>query len=168
MDQKSVIRFRVHMTANDLWRFSMYHANKGYLGIFNVIFTLAALFLLCFMGAQMLLPQRFLLVVCALMFTVWQPMLLWTKARKQASGKGMREPIDMIFSDGGIRVEQGGESQELGWDGVRKVKRIPGEIIIYTDRIHAYLLPEAAVGGQREELVKLLHEKLPKEKCGKI
>ena len=44
MDQKKEIRFRVRMTANDLWRFSMYHANKGYLGVFNVLFTLAALF----------------------------------------------------------------------------------------------------------------------------
>lgn len=168
MDQKKELRFRVRMTANDLWRFSMYHANKGYLGVFNVLFTLAALFLLVFQSGQMLLPQRLLLVVCALMFTVWQPMLLLVKARKQAAGRGMKEPIDMFFGDEGIRAEQGGESVELAWDDVRRVKKIPGELIIYTDRIHAYLLPDAAVGGQREELNKLLHEKLPKEKCGKI
>ena len=168
MDQKKEIRFRVRMTANDLWRFSMYHVNKGYLGVFNVLFTLAALFLLFFQSEQMLLPQRLLLVVCALMFTVWQPMLLLVKARKQAAGRGMKEPIDMFFGDEGIRAEQGGESVELAWDDVRKVKKIPGELIIYTDRIHAYLLPDTAVGGQREELNKLFHEKLPKEKCGKI
>ena len=102
MDQKKELRFRIRMTANDLWRFSMYHANKGYLGVFNVLFTLAALFLLVFQSGQMLLPQRFLLVVCALMFTVWQPMLLLVKARKQAAGRGMKEPIDMFFGDGGI------------------------------------------------------------------
>lgn len=165
MDQGKGLHFRVRMTANDLWRFSMYHANKGYLGCINLLFTLGALFLLFFMGGQMLLPQRLLLVVCALMFTVWQPMLLWVKARRQAAGSGMKEPIDMTFTDGGIRVEQGGESLELVWDDVRQVKRVPGEIIIYTDRIHAYLLPDAAVGAGREELVKLLREKLPKKKC---
>ncbi len=168
MSQSKEIRFRVRLTANDLWRFSMYHANKGYLGFFNVFFTLGALFLLIFKGTQMLLPQRLLLVVCALMFTVWQPMLLWVKARKQASGKSMKEAIDMTFSDGGIRVEQGGEELELRWDDLRQVKRIPGELILYTDRIHAYLLPDTAVGGQREELVKLLREKLPREKCRRI
>ena len=38
----------------------------------------------------------------------------------------------------------------------------------YADMPSVSVLPDAAVGGQREELNKLLHEKLPKEKCGKI
>ncbi len=168
MSQEKEIRFCIRIAVRDLWRFSMYHANKGYLGFFNVLFTLAALFLLFFQGEQMNLTQRFLLVVCALLFTVWQPMLLWIKAGRQAAQKGMKEPVNMIFSDGGIRVEQGEESLELAWEDVRRVKRIPGELIIYTDRIHAYLLPDASVGDRREELAELLRAKLPKEKCGRL
>ncbi len=164
MSQEKELRFRIHMTANDLWRFSMYHANKGYLGFFNVLFTLAAIFLLVFQGAEMLLPQRFLLVVCALMFTVWQPLLLLTKSRRQAAGPGMREPIEMIFSDGGILVEQGGEHAELLWEDVRQVKHVLGETILYTDRIHAYLLPDTAVGDRKEALLELFRAKLPPEK----
>ncbi len=164
MEQKNEITIEVRMTANDLWRFSMYHANKGYFGVFNVLFTLAVLYLLFFQGAQMALPQRLLLVVCALLFTVWQPLLLMMKARKQAAGAGAREPVAMTFSGDGIRVEQMGEHLELKWEDVRRVKRIPGELLLYTDRIHAYLLPDDAVGGKKEELVKLFRENLPKEK----
>ena len=36
------------VTAKDLWAFSMYHANAGLMGIFNLLFTLAALYLLIF------------------------------------------------------------------------------------------------------------------------
>ena len=38
--------FPVTLNAAELWKFSMYHANKGYLGVFNVLFTIAAVYLL--------------------------------------------------------------------------------------------------------------------------
>ena len=36
----------LRITAKDLWMFSMYHANAGFMGMFNLIFSLAALYLL--------------------------------------------------------------------------------------------------------------------------
>ena len=38
--------FSITLDAKELWKFSMYHANKGYLGVFNVLFTIAAVYLL--------------------------------------------------------------------------------------------------------------------------
>ena len=45
MEQNESVRFRIQITAKDLWMFSMYHSNKGYLGVFNLFFTLASLWL---------------------------------------------------------------------------------------------------------------------------
>ena len=42
------MRFEVRLTARELWQFSMYHANAGAAGLFNLIFTVAALFLFIF------------------------------------------------------------------------------------------------------------------------
>lgn len=39
MEPNETIRFRIQITAKDLWMFSMYHSNKGYLGVFNLFFT---------------------------------------------------------------------------------------------------------------------------------
>ena len=46
MAQEETFQFHVQVTAKNLWMFSMYHSNKGYLGIFNLLFTLASLYLL--------------------------------------------------------------------------------------------------------------------------
>ena len=62
----------LHITAKDLWAFSMYHANAGFMGAFNGLFSLAALYLLIFRWNTTTVPYRCLLVVCALIFTVWQ------------------------------------------------------------------------------------------------
>ena len=36
MEQNESVRFRIQITAKNLWMFSMYHSNKGYLGVFNL------------------------------------------------------------------------------------------------------------------------------------
>ena len=82
----------LRITAKDLWMFSMYHANAGFMGMFNLIFSLAALYLLIFRWSTTTVPYRCLLVVCALIFTVWQPFLLWNKARKQAKRPAVKNP----------------------------------------------------------------------------
>lgn len=168
MSGEKELRFHVRMTVNDLWRFSMYHANRSYMGVFNLLFTVAPIYLLFFQGENLLLPQRFLLVVCACMFSVIQPSMLLLKARRQAQSRSAREPIDLTFREEGLLAEQAGEQMELEWERVSQVRRIPGELLIYTDRIHAYLLPDRAVADRREELNDYLKKHLPKEKCKKL
>lgn len=48
----------LHITAKELWIFSMYHANAGFMGIFNVLFSLAALYLLIFRWSSTTVPYR--------------------------------------------------------------------------------------------------------------
>ncbi len=67
MKQEAVFHFHIQITARELWGFSMYHSNKGYLGIFNLLFTLAALWLLVTKWGNFTIPYRLLLIVCALM-----------------------------------------------------------------------------------------------------
>ena len=168
MEKDRCFRFHIRITAKDLWGFSMYHSNKGYLGIFNVFFTLAALWLLVTKWGQFNIPYRLFLVVCALMFTVWQPFLLYLKARKQAKGTMVKEPMEMIFSKEGFVIEQGGQKQEVSWEQIGRVEYVKGMLIIYMSRIHAYLLPDRAVGEEKEKLRKLLRESVPKERRKRV
>ncbi len=160
--------FHIQITAKDLWAFSMYHSNKGYLGIFNVLFTVAALYLLMARWGEMTALYRLILIVCALMFTVWQPFLLYLKARKQAQGRQVREPVDMTFSKEGFRVEQAGEALEVVWEQVGRAEAARGFLIFYMDRIHAYLLPDGVMKDQKTAFVEFLKEVLPKERRKRI
>ena len=66
-DEQPVFSFPVTLNAGELWKFSMYHANRGYLGIFNGLFTIAALYLLVTQWAVVSGPYRMLLILCVLM-----------------------------------------------------------------------------------------------------
>ena len=168
MEQTNPLVFTVKLTAKDLWKFSLYHSNKGMLGIFNVIFSLAALFLLVTTLGSNTAMYRALLIICALMFTVWQPFLLYLKAAKQSKSPVIRNPMDLSFSREGIVVTQNTERLELIWENIGRVERIRGMMIVYMDKVHAYLLPDSITGEKKEALSELFRESLPAERRKKI
>lgn len=158
----------LHITAKELWIFSMYHANAGFMGIFNVLFSLAALYLLIFRWSSTTVPYRCLLVVCALIFTVWQPFLLWMKAAKQAKRPAVKNPMRLRFDDEMLTVSQEENLADFTWEQMGRLDAKPSMYILYMDRVHAYLIPKAALKNQEEAFRELVTVHLPKEKRRKI
>ena len=76
------MKISVTMTARDLFQFSLYNSYSGFSGAFNVIFTLGALAILAatWNWETINVYQRILLVFCALIFPVVQPLMLDRKA----------------------------------------------------------------------------------------
>ena len=162
------LRFEVKLTAKELWRFSMYHSNGGMMGIVNILFTVAALFLIITRWSVVGAGYRLLLVVCILMFTVFQPALLYSKARKQAKTPAVAQPMTLVFHDAGLRVEQNGQQVEFTWDQMGRLDKTPSLIVLYMDRVHAYLLPIMALGDQETEFYEMVKAHLPKERLRHI
>ena len=162
------LQFEVKLGVKDLWQFSMYHANAGMLGIVNLLFTLAALFLIVTRWGTLTVPYRLLLVVCALMFTVWQPLLLYNKARKQAKSPAVKEPMSLTFGEEGLKVSQNGQEVEFAWEQMGRLDKMPTMVILYMDRVHAYLLPKSVMGAQEEPFYEVVRAHLPKERRRRI
>lgn len=78
----------LRITAKDLWMFSMYHANAGFMGMFNLIFSLAALYLLIFRWSTTTVPYRCLLVVCALILRCGSLSFSGTRPENRQSAGG--------------------------------------------------------------------------------
>jgi len=168
VEQKNPLVIEVKLTAKDLWKFSMYHSYRGMQGIFNVIFSVAAVFLLASTWSSNSFPYRILLVICALMFTIWQPGILYLKAARQAKTPMILTPMILTFGQEGILVSQGKESLEILWDNIGRADRFGDMMIVYMDRVHAYLLPDSATGEKKAALCELLIEKLPPERRKRI
>ena len=65
-------------------------------------------------------------------------------------------------------MTQGTERLELVWENIGRVERIRGMMIVYMDKVHAYLLPDSITGEKREALSELFLESLPAERRKKI
>lgn len=168
MEQDNPLVMEVKLTAEDLWKFSMYHCYRGMQGLFNVIFSGAAVFLLLTTWREASAVYRGLLLVCALMFTVWQPFLLYLKAARQAKSPVIRNVMTLSFGEKGLLVTQGEECLELEWEHIARAEQVKGMIIIYMDWVHAYLLPDSVTGERKKALCALLQEKMPSERRKRI
>ena len=158
------MRFEVKLTAKELWQFSMYHANAGFTGLFNLIFTAAALFLLVFRWGELTVAYRLLLVGCVMIFTVLQPLLLYGKVRRQAKIPAMAEPMYLTFREEVLQVEQNGQDALFTWEQMGRLDRKPTMAVLYMDRVHAYLLPKAVLGEQEPAFYEMAKAHLPKER----
>ncbi len=168
MENEKKLSVTLEVTARDLWRFSMHHSNSGMLGIFNLIFTAAALFLLVVRWGGLPVSQRLLLVFCASIFTVWQPLMLYRRACRQAKAPHMNQPMDLTFSEEGLLVEQNGQSASFEWGQMARVDKLPSMVIIYMDRVHAYLLPNETLGQQQEAFLEMVRTHVPKTRRRRI
>jgi hypothetical protein len=168
MEQKNPLVIKVELKAKNLWKFSMYHSYRGLLGAFNIIFSAAAIFLLFYKWSAYSVPYRILLIVCALMFTVWQPGILYLKACKQARTPKILTPMTLSFAEEGILVTQADDELELYWDNINRVERVWDMLIVYMDRVHAYLLPDSIMGERKDALISLIKEEMPPERRKRI
>lgn len=162
------IRFEVKLGVNDLWKFSMYHSMGGFKGVFNVAFTLAALYVLVARWSVLTGPYKLLLVGCALLFTVWQPFLLYNKARKQAKLPVMQKPMILTFSKEGLKVEQNEQQATFTWEQMGRMDRVSTMVVLYMDRVHAYLLPDSVMGEQKEAFLEMARTYLKPNQRRKI
>lgn len=153
------LEYNIKLTTKDIWIFSLYNANRLYLGIFNLLFTIASIYFLFSSWDLLSNAKRILYIVCALMFTVIQPAMLYLKAAKQAKTDAIKKGFKIVMTDETIKVIQGEAEYETAWDTVYKTFISKMLIVIYFAAFRGYLLPARYIKESRIELETLLKEK---------
>lgn len=168
MEQTVRFDYHINLNAKELWQFSMYHANRGMMLPFNALITLGSLCMLIFRWSEFSPIYRVLLVMCAGMFTIWQPFLLYLKAKKQARMPAISQVIKMGFTEAGIDIEQAGNEAHINWDQIARVEMAPAMVVFYMDRIRAYLIPKDMLGENEEAFRQCLRSWVPKERRKRV
>ena len=153
------IKIDMQLNAKDIWLFSMYHSNRGFLLVFNVLFTVAMYYYMFTSWNTFDIPRKTLFLLLSNMFLIIQPATLYLKSAKQARTEAIRAGLLMEINDEGIVVSSKGESIDFKWESGFRSRILPGIIIIYVDAIRGYLLPDRYTKGNKEKIVSILKEK---------
>ena len=137
-DKKDGISLDIKLNVNDIWLFSMYNANRGMLGIFNLSFTLAAIYMLMINISSSDIPMKLLFVFFILLFSVIQPAMLYLKAFKQAKNNHIKDGFKII---------------------IYKSAATNTMIIIFLNNIRAYLIPKRYLNKDNYRLKELIKSK---------
>lgn len=153
------IKIDMQLNAKDIWLFSMYHSNRGFLLIFNVLFTIVMYYYMITSWNKIDTPRKIMFVLLANMFLIIQPVMLYLKSAKQARSEAIRAGLSLEMNDEGIVVSSKGESIDFKWESGFRSRIVPGIIIIYVDAVRGYLLPDRYTKENKEKIVAVLKEK---------
>ena len=144
----------VKMTYGALLSYIMQTHYKSLAGIIGVLISLSSLLLLIFKWETLATEKIILCAVIASLFLVINPIILSFKAYKQLKlSPSYKEPLQYTFSEDGIGISQGEASDLVEWNRIQKVVLTNRILIIYTSRIHAFVLPVSELGNDKAKIL---------------
>lgn len=155
------IKITVKISEKDMADFMLKHAYSSISGWFGVVLSVAALIYLVIGYAEMIWSTRIALLFIGVLFTIVNPVMLVSKAKKQVKKNKMFEvPIDYILSEKVLVIEQGEEQLTVPWENIQLVRSSKRSLIVYITKNRACIWPKAQIGAQYKDVEAFLTEKM--------
>lgn len=157
------IEFDVNLTERDMYRFSMYHNYTGFQGIFSILIAIAAFAAAVVTRGEVSPAYTALYVLFGIAFLVYVPFSLKLSTKRQFKlSEQLRNTLHYTVDEKGVTVSQNGESATLPWKQVYKITATKHNVLIYSTRINAYIVPRSSLGDQYEPLKEIAKRNLEK------
>ena len=156
------IDFDVQLTEKDLLRFNIRQAYTGLQGWISVIFAVVVFGLAGQGLGQGAYGSAAMYVAIGVFVLLYVPLELRRRAKRTfKTNEQLSQKLHYSFSDDAIRVRQGEETGELPWNLVYKVVSNKQQLLIYSSRINAYVIPREQVAEQYDAIRELAGKALP-------
>lgn len=153
--------FDVKLQPKDLYRFNMYQTYTGLQGWISIILGILGFVMAGITFGEAEIPYTVMYIVVGLLFLFYVPVSLWFRAKSTLKTNAvLAGELHYEVSEEQIRVTQGQESGELPWDAIYKIVSNKSQILIYSTRINAYVIPREQIGEQYEVFCAIAKKKL--------
>lgn len=154
----------IKLDAKDLFKFNMMQAYRGMQGSLSIILPILVFAYAVTSYGTVSIGSTLVYIGLGIIFLVYVPISLWLRVNKTVKDENnaLSKSIHYEFEEETIRVSVGEESVEFKWENIFQMKTSGNLLLLYTNRINAYIFPLAQVGDNYEALSKLAHSKLEK------
>ncbi len=167
------IKMDISVNSEDMYRFQMYHTFHTGQGILAIVIGIISIGI--GIASPFLIPDRVetldIIFYCGagLAFLLYYPISLKHKAPLMIQNSPiLSHPLHYTFDEKGVSVEadesadvpEGENTALLPWDNVYKAVSSKEQLLIYSNKINAYILPMSQVSDY-EGVKRIMLEKLP-------
>lgn len=159
------LEFDVKMTTKDLYKYNMRNAYTSMQGILSIICSALVVFVFIWKFDSLTLLYKALFVVLAFAFLAYIPISLYIRSKQiVATTDVFKEPLTFIFEDEAINLKSPVATEDdetiLPWEDIYRVVRTKSLILIYTNRVSAYIIPREQIADKEEEIITTLKDKV--------
>lgn len=155
--------FDVTITSKDMYRFNMYHAYHGFQGIFATVIGILVLIVAGATFGKIETMYTVLYFVFGLIFLIYVPVSLYMRSKQQIlSSEVLRQSLHYKVDEEGVHVSQNDQTADLLWNQIYKVVSTKSNLLIYSSRVNAYVIPRNAISKEYETVAQLAAKHLEK------
>lgn len=158
------VSFDIKLAVKDLFRFNMNQAYKGMQGFLSILLPILVFAYAVATFGEVSIGSTLVYVALGILFLVYVPVSLWLRVKKVINdpSNALSKAIHYDFEEDVIRVSVEEENVEFQWENIYKLCTSGNLLLVYTNRINAYILPLEQVGDDYDLLFELAHKKLEK------
>lgn len=159
------IEFDVKLTGKELYAFSMRHTYAGISGIFGLLISLGSWIICALKFSTLDTAARIALIIIGCLFTIVQPVMLYSKARAQIrQNKNINASLHYCLTEEGIFVSQGEQEVFVKWYEIRRKVIASKAVYLYMSPVRAFIFPEEQCGEQYPEICRVITQQMEKYK----
>ncbi len=150
------VEFDVAITDKDMYRFNLYHAYHGFQGVLATVVGFWLFVMAAVTFGKVSGVNTAMYVVFGIVFLAYVPGSLYLRSKRQiASSEILRRPLHYKIDGQGVHVSQDGQAADLEWKQIYKVVSTKSNLLIYSSRVNAYVIPREAIREEYGEIVSL-------------
>lgn len=102
-------------------------------------------------------------IFAGVLLLLYMPCSLWLRSKQSLKASPvLANTLHYIVDSDGFTVTQGEANGVLAWKQIYKMVATKHLVLVYSNRVNAYIIPRAQLGEQYVALAKLAVSKLPK------
>ena len=141
------LKFDITLTAEDMYRFNMYQTYSGFHGWFSIAFSILIFVVAGVTRGKIEAAYTAVDIVFGIVFLVYPPVSLDLRSKRTlAMSEVLRGTLHYEVDEEGLHVSQKEESALLPWEQIYKMVATKHNVLVYSSRINAYVIPRAQLG----------------------
>lgn len=153
--------FDIRLSARDLFEFNMYQTYTSIHGFVSILLAGIIWVMAGITANSGEVGYTLLYIAIGFLFLLYMPVTLWSRAKRTIkTNEVLSGVLHFEVTEQAIRVTQGAESGELPWNMIYQIVANRKHILIYSNRVNAYIIPREQISEQYEVFSRLAKEKL--------
>lgn len=154
--------FDIKLEPKDMYRFNMYQTYTGFHGWFSIFISIVIFVVAGVTCGGIETSYTVLYVIFGIVFLFYMPVTLYLRSGHAiAASKVLQGTLHYHVDEKGIAVSQGEESALLPWNQIYKMVATKHNVLVYSNRTNAYVIPREQLGDAYGALAQLAKAQLP-------
>ena len=150
------VEFDVKISAKDLFLFLFNNSYRKFTGVLMALFSLGCIGVVIYTWGDIPVPNTILLIALAAFYLVFNPLILFSKAKRQIKNNDYFNNVLTYEADEkGITVRQGEEKVSVKWEEMWKAVRYGSIVVVYISTVRAFTLPVRCMGDKYNDFVEV-------------